>query len=95
MITLLLIDDHFVAVRSGLVASLELEDDLKVAGESDRGEEAPKLFAKHGPDVVLMDLQLPGISGIEATAFLLRASIPPPACSSFPPSRATMKSRPR
>lgn len=71
MITLLLIDDHFV-VRSGLVASLELEDDLKVVGESDRGEEAPKLFAKHGPDVVLMDLQLPGISGIEATAFLLR-----------------------
>ena len=71
MITLILIDDHFV-VRSGLVASLELEDDLKVVGESDRGEEAPKLFAKHGPGVVLMDLQLPGISGIEATAFLLR-----------------------
>lgn len=71
MITLLLIDDHFV-VRSGLVASLELEDDLKVVGEADRGEDAAKLFAKKKPDVVLMDVQLPGISGVEATAALIR-----------------------
>ncbi len=70
MISLLLVDDHFV-VRSGLVASLELEDDLKVVGEADRGEDAPKLFAKKKPDIVLMDLQLPGISGIDATAALL------------------------
>ena len=67
---LLLIDDHFV-VRSGLVASLELEDDLKVVGETDRGEEAATLFAQKKPDVVLMDVQLPGISGIEATTALL------------------------
>jgi two-component system NarL family response regulator len=71
MISLLLIDDHFV-VRSGLVASLELEDDLKVVGEADRGEDAAKLFAKKKPDVVLMDLQLTGISGIEATVALIR-----------------------
>ncbi|WP_395736929.1 response regulator [Prosthecobacter sp.] len=69
-IKLLLIDDHFV-VRSGLVASLELEDDLKVVGEADRGEEAAGLFSKKKPDVVLMDLQLPGISGIDATAAVL------------------------
>lgn len=71
LISLLLIDDHFV-VRSGLVASLELEDDFKVVGETDRGEEASALFNKKQPDVVLMDLQLPGISGIETTAALLR-----------------------
>jgi DNA-binding NarL/FixJ family response regulator len=70
-ISLLLIDDHFV-VRSGLVASLELEDDLKVVGEADRGEDASRLFAQKKPDVVLMDLQLPGLSGIDATAALLR-----------------------
>lgn len=71
MTTLLLIDDHFV-VRSGLVASLELEDDLKVVGEADRGEDASRLFAQTKPDVVLMDIQLPGLSGIDATAALLR-----------------------
>ncbi len=71
MITLILIDDHFV-VRSGLVASLELEDDLKVIGEADRGEDAVRLFAKKLPAVVLMDLQLPGISGIETISLLIR-----------------------
>ena len=69
MLKLILIDDHFV-VRSGLVASLELEDDMSVLAESDRGEEASALFVKHRPDVVLMDMQLPGISGVEATARL-------------------------
>lgn len=72
MIKLVIIDDHFV-VRSGIAASLELEADLKVAAEADRGEEALAIYAKHKPDVVLMDLQLPGISGIEATAQLLAA----------------------
>ena len=72
MIKLLLIDDHFV-VRSGLAASLELEDDMKVVGEAERGEDACGQFERHQPDVVLMDLQLPGLSGIEATAALLRA----------------------
>ena len=69
---LMIIDDHFV-VRSGLVASLELEDDMQVVAEADRGEEAGALFAKHRPEVVLMDLQLPGISGVEATALLKSA----------------------
>lgn len=69
-ITLLIVDDHFV-VRSGLVASLELEPDLRVVAQAERGEDACAAFAEHDPDVVLMDLQLPGISGIEATAGLL------------------------
>lgn len=69
-IRLLLVDDHFV-VRSGLAASLELEDDLKVVGEVDRGEDAIAGFDRLSPDVVIMDLQLPGLSGIEATRSLL------------------------
>ncbi len=72
MPTLLLIDDHFV-VRSGLAASLDLEDDMQVIGEAQSGEEAVGCYAKLHPDVVLMDLQLPGISGIESTATLLKA----------------------
>lgn len=71
MPSLLIVDDHFV-VRSGLVASLELEDDIRVSGEGERGEDLGALYARHRPDVVLVDLQLPGISGIEATANLLR-----------------------
>ncbi len=69
-IKILLVDDHFV-VRSGLVASLELEDDMKVVGEADRGEEVVALFDSRQSDIVLMDLQLPGIGGIEATVELL------------------------
>ncbi len=69
-LTLLLIDDHFV-VRSGLAVSLELEEDLRVAAEADSGVQALELFEKHRPDVVLMDLQLPGLNGIEATAAIL------------------------
>ena len=69
MIRILLVDDHFI-VRSGLVASLELEDDLQVVAEAERGEDAVSLFKSHDPDLVLMDLQLPGKNGIEITAAL-------------------------
>ena len=71
-ITLLLVDDHFV-VRSGIAASLELEDDLKVVGEVERGELALEAYTRLQPSVVLMDLQLPGISGIDAAARILEA----------------------
>jgi DNA-binding NarL/FixJ family response regulator len=68
-LSLLLIDDHFV-VRSGLVASLELEDDLKVVGEADRGEDASRLFAQTKPDVVLMDIQMPEFDGYQTITYL-------------------------
>jgi DNA-binding NarL/FixJ family response regulator len=66
-LTVLIVDDHFV-VRSGLAASLELDDTLRVVGEVERGEDVVAAYQKHRPRVVLMDLQLPGISGITATA---------------------------
>ncbi|MBL9159374.1 MAG: response regulator transcription factor [Verrucomicrobiales bacterium] len=66
----MIVDDHFV-VRSGLVASLELEDDITVVAEAERGEEAPALLASAQPEVILMDLQLPGWNGIETTERLL------------------------
>ncbi|MDA7598191.1 response regulator transcription factor [bacterium] len=69
-ISLMLVDDHFV-VRSGLAASLELEEDIEVIAEAASGEEAVFLFLEKRPDVVLMDLQLPGINGIEATEKIL------------------------
>jgi len=68
--TVMLVDDHFV-VRSGLAASLELEDDIEVVAEANQGEEALKLYRQHRPKVVMMDLQLPGPNGIEVTRQLL------------------------
>lgn len=68
-LTVLIVDDHFV-VRSGLAASLELADDITVVAEAERGEDVVAAYARHRPRVVLMDLQLPGISGIVATAAL-------------------------
>jgi len=69
----MIVDDHFV-VRSGLVASLELEDDITVVAEAESGETVVDLFLKAQPEVVLMDLQLPGWNGIETTERLLEAA---------------------
>ena len=67
MIGLLLSDDHPV-VRAGMRALLEAEPDLHVAGEAASAEEAVRLAARPGIDLVLMDLQFPGaLQGVEAT----------------------------
>jgi NarL family two-component system response regulator LiaR len=65
-ITVLLIDDHRV-VRQGLRDFLELQDDIEVIGEAASGEEGVRLAQELLPDVVLMDMVLPGIDGVEAT----------------------------
>ncbi len=69
---LLLCDDHFV-VRSGLAASLSLEEDLEIAAEASTAEEALETYGKVKPDLVLMDLQLGEGSGIEATEQIRKA----------------------
>ena len=65
MIRVLIVDDHPV-VREGLVAALEDEADFRVAGAVGSAEEALNVAAAAKPDVVLLDLELPGLSGIEA-----------------------------
>ncbi len=65
-ISLLLTDDHAI-VRQGIRAFLELQPDLLVIGEADSGENAVRMAAELAPDVVLMDLVMPGIGGVEAT----------------------------
>jgi NarL family two-component system response regulator LiaR len=66
LIRVLLVDDHAV-VRSGLSAFLLAFDDLELAGEAGSGEEAVRLCARLRPDVVLMDLVMPGMDGAQAT----------------------------
>jgi NarL family two-component system response regulator LiaR len=64
--TILLADDH-VLVRQGTRELLEREDDLLVVGEAGDGEEAVELAASLHPDVIIMDIAMPKMSGIEAT----------------------------
>jgi DNA-binding NarL/FixJ family response regulator len=66
---LVLVDDHAV-VRDGLRALLSTFDDLEVVGEASSGEEALRVVDSTGVDVVLMDLEMPGMGGIEATRAL-------------------------
>jgi NarL family two-component system response regulator LiaR len=65
-ISLLLTDDHAI-VRQGIRVFLELQPDLVVVGEADSGEAAVRMAAELAPDVVLMDLVMPGMDGVEAT----------------------------
>ena len=72
MIRVLVADDHPI-VRGGIVALLSTADDIEVVGEAADGLEAVELAAELLPDVVLMDLRMPGIDGDEATARILAA----------------------
>jgi DNA-binding NarL/FixJ family response regulator len=71
---ILLVDDHYM-VRVGLASILALEGDMVVCAEASTGEQAVALFRRERPDVTLMDLRLPGMSGAEATA-AIRAEFP-------------------
>ena len=64
-IRLILVDDHIV-VRQGLKMVLELEDNLEIIAEGSNGKEAVELAAKYKPDVMLMDLLMPIMTGVEA-----------------------------
>jgi DNA-binding NarL/FixJ family response regulator len=69
-ITVMLVDDHPL-VRAGLSALIGSTDDLTVVAEAAGGEEAIQFAGELGPDVILMDLSMPGMNGIEATRRVL------------------------
>jgi DNA-binding NarL/FixJ family response regulator len=70
MIRILAVDDHPL-LRKGLAAAVNAEPDMKLVAEGSNGEDAIEMFRIHRPDVVLMDLQMPGLNGIEATNRIL------------------------
>ena len=81
-IKVMVVDDHFV-VRMGLRGSINVEPDMVVDGEVSNGELALAAYEQQRPDIVLMDLKLPGMSGIEATDAI---------CKKFPGANVIMLS---
>jgi DNA-binding NarL/FixJ family response regulator len=69
-IKVLIVDDHPI-MRVGIAAIVEATPDMTVVAQAGSGEEAIELFEKHLPDITLMDLRLPGISGVEAIRTVL------------------------
>jgi two-component system NarL family response regulator len=70
-IRILVVDDHFM-VRMGLSSSLSVEPDIEVIAEAATGEAAIEAYRKYQPTLVLMDLRLPGMNGVECTAALVQ-----------------------
>ena len=76
MARILIVDDDAL-VRAGLTMILQSADDLAVVGEAKDGTEVPDAVARHRPDVVLMDIRMPTMDGLAATAALQEMSDPP------------------
>ncbi|NUP03234.1 MAG: response regulator transcription factor [Nonomuraea sp.] len=75
-IKVLIVDDDAM-VRAGLSMILGGVADIAIAGEASDGSEVPRKVAEHRPDVVLMDIRMPGVDGLTATEALRRAAAPP------------------
>src|SRR5213075_175212 len=83
-ITCLIVDDHEV-VREGLRLSLSRAPHIRVVGEAADGEAAVALAERRRPNVVIMDVRMPGMDGLEATKALME-KVPTAPSSSSPPT---------
>ncbi|MGA3189397.1 MAG: response regulator transcription factor [Bryobacteraceae bacterium] len=70
-ISVLLVDDHKI-MRDGIKAILGRAEDFRVVGEAETGTDAVQFVKSHRPDMVLMDIGLPGLNGVETTSEILR-----------------------
>jgi DNA-binding NarL/FixJ family response regulator len=70
LIRILVVDDHAL-LRKGLAAAINAEPDMKLVAEATNGDEAVEKFRIHRPDITLMDIQMPGLNGIEAMTRIL------------------------
>ena len=65
LIRVLAVDDHPL-LREGIATLVNAEPDMKLVAEASNGKEAVEKFRSHRPDITLMDIQMPGVNGIEA-----------------------------
>ncbi len=72
-ISIMIVEDHFV-VRAGLTAIISSQPDMMVVAEAGNGRQAVELFEQHQPEITLMDLRIPALSGIEAIAMIIKKS---------------------
>jgi DNA-binding NarL/FixJ family response regulator len=70
-IRIMLVEDH-ILIRMGLVTASQLEPDIELVAEVEEGEEAVECYRTHRPDVVIMDLRLPGMDGVQTISALRR-----------------------
>jgi len=73
-IRILMVDDHAL-LREGVNALISAEPDMELVAEASNGEEAIEMFRRHRPNVTLMDIQMPGLNGVEAIS-RIRAEFP-------------------
>ena len=71
LIRILTVDDHPL-LRKGIAALVNIEPDMKLVAEASNGQEAIEKFRSHRPDLILMDLQMPGVNGLEAIERILK-----------------------
>jgi DNA-binding NarL/FixJ family response regulator len=69
-IQILLADDHKI-IRVGLHALISGEEDMKVVAEAENGRDAVELVKQHAPDIVVMDINMPDLNGIDATKIII------------------------
>jgi DNA-binding NarL/FixJ family response regulator len=69
MVKIMLVDDHAV-LRDGLANIFELEQDIEVVGVAESGEKAIETVAEIGPDIIIMDINMPGMNGIETASII-------------------------
>ena len=74
-ITVIIVDDHPL-FRQGVINTLYLETDLKIVGDAENGDEAIELLRKEKPDVVVMDVNLPGMNGQQVTRQIISEKLP-------------------
>ncbi|TYK48063.1 response regulator transcription factor [Actinomadura decatromicini] len=93
-IKVLLVDDERL-IRAGLAAIIEAEDDLTVVGEAADGAEVPDAVRRLRPDVILMDVRMPRLDGIQATRRILETAPHPPRADDGPRPPGTAPGPPK